>query len=470
MLPIKIRKVLSKYYLDFLNLGLLAFLSPLYFYKLDSLSLVSWDEAWYGAIARSILERGSIFILWWNGNVYSDHPPAGFWMIALSQLLLGANEFGTRAGSAVFALFGLLLTYLLGRKLFSKTVGFASAVALSSAYWYIYRARSGNLDIFLTVFFIATFYVAVKSVKNAKCLIPFACSFALLILTKSVIPLTIIPSLVIVFYGSKLKLQDYKKPVFIFLLVALPWFISQRLFSPDGLSKYFLIGAPGIGRETDYLKNFKQIKDYLHFGVGKWFWPGILGVLGGLFTFNRGLLAISVFCLCFFAPFILSSQGQLWHLIPLYPFMILAFFGFSETLSKLLIEKMFKKYQKILRVLLIAGLLGFSFYFSAIQIRRSWYEFIDIPKYFSDEAILSKKARQFPYDFYIDGSDFTPVAVFYSHKDVSKIWDEGLTPLFASGKKFVLITYQWRLDKFHTPKDSYEIIASDRDKILIIRK
>lgn len=465
----KIRTLLTKYYQDFFNLILLAFLSPLYFYKLGSLSLVSWDEAWYGAIARNILERGSIFILWWNGNVYSDHPPAGFWIIALSQLLFGANEFGTRLGSAIFALVGLFLTYLLGRELFSKTVGFASAVALSSAYWYIYRARSGNLDIFLTVFFIATFYFAVKSIKNAKYLIPFACSFGLLILTKSVIPLTIIPSLLIIFFGSKLKLQDYKKPVFIFLLVALPWFISQRLFSPYGLSKYFLIGAPGIGRETDYLKNFKLIKDYLHYGIGKWFWPGILGVLGGIFSFNRGLFAISVFCLSFFAPFALSSRGQLWHLIPLYPFMILAFFGFSETLGKLVIEKILRKYQKILGVLLTAGLLGFSFYFSAIQIRRSWYEFIDIPKYFSDEAILSKKAGKFPYDFYIDGPDFTPVAVFYSHKDVNKLWEQGLVPLFESGKRFILITEQWRLDKFHIPKTSFEIIAKDRDKILLIR-
>lgn len=470
MLAKKTRFFLGKYYWDLTNLTLLAFLSPIYFYKLGSLSLVSWDEAWYGAIARNILERGDPFILWWNGSIYSDHPPAGFWMISLFQSIFGVDEFGTRVGSAVFAILGLFLTYLLGRELFSKTVGFISAVALSSTYWYIYRARSGNLDIFLTVFFIATFYLAVKSAKNPRFLVPFACVFGLLILTKSVIPLTIVPALVIIFYGSKLKLQDYKKPVFIFFLVTFPWFISQRIFSPYGLTKYFLIGAPGVGQETEYLKNFKQIKEYLHFGVGKWFWPGVLGVLGGLISFNRGLLAISAFCLFFFAPFAFSSKGQLWHLIPLYPFMILAFFGFSELIGKLVIEKLFKSYKKVFGVFLIVGLLGFSFYFSSIQIKRSWYEFIDIPKYFSDEAILSKKAREFPHDFYIDGADFTPTAVFYSHKDVNKLWEGGLAPLFESGKKFVLITHQWRLDKFNIPKESYKIIASDRDKILIVRE
>lgn len=460
----------KKYSKDFFNLFLLSFLSPLYFYNLDNLSLVNWDEAWYASISRSILERGNIFILWWNGNIYSDHPPAGFWVISLFQLIFGANEFGTRAGSAVFALIGVLLTYLLGRELFSKTVGFTSALALSSTYWYIYRGRSGNLDIFLTVFFIAAFYFAVKSAKNARFLIPFSFSLGFLILTKSVIPLTILPALFIIFYGSKLRLEDLKKPVLIFFLVTLPWIIAQRFFSPYGLTKYFLIGAPGVGQETEYLRNFKQIKEYLHFGVGKWFWPGVLGVFGGLISFNRGLLAISVFCLSFFTPFALSEKGQIWHLIPLYPFMILGFFGLWEHIGKLAIEKIFKKYRKVLRAVLSLSLIGFCLYFSWIQIKRSWYEFIDIPGYISDEAILSKKAGTFPYDFYIDGADFTPVAVFYSHKDVNKLWEGGLAPLFESGKKFVLITHQWRLDKFDIPKDGYEIIAADRDKILVIKK
>lgn len=467
---IKIRNFLSKFYLDFLCFFLLFLLSPLYFFNLDNLSLVSWDEAWYGAIARNISEGGDPLVLWWNGNVYADHPPAGFWVIALFQSVFGINEFGTRVGSAVFGMMGLFLTYLLGRELFSKTVGLISALALSSTYWYIYRARSGNLDIFLTVFFIATFYFAFKSLKNAKFLVPFAVSFGLLLLTKSVIPLTIIPSLLIIFFGSKLKFQDTKKAVFVFLLVTVPWFAALRLHAPNSLSKYFLIGTPGVGPEQDYLKNFNQIKEYLHFGVGKWFWPGVIGVVGGLVSFNRGLLAMSVFCISFFVPFVLSEKGQIWHLIPLYPFLTLGFFGFSENSGKIVIKKLFKRYEKVFTALLIAGLAGFSIYFSWMQIKRSWYEFIDIPRYFSDEAILSKKAGQFPYDFYIDGADFTPVAVFYSHKDVNKLWEGGLEPLFETKKEFVLITHQWRLNKFNIPAQSYEIIATDRDKILVIRK
>lgn len=460
----------QKYKLDLLVLSLLSLLFPLYFYKLAQSSLVSWDEAWYGAIARNILESGNLLFLSWNGSIYSDHPPAGFWIIALFESIFGVNEFGVRIGSAIFGLLGLYLTYLLGRQLFSKTVGFASALALSSTYWYLSRARSGNLDVFLTVFFILTFYLAVKSAKNPKFLIPFSISFGLLILTKSLIPLTIIPALIIIFFGSKIRFKDIVKSSGIFLAVTIPWFAAQYLFDLGAFYKYFKTGTPGVNEPQNYLLNFKQIKEYLHFGVGKWFWPGALGVLAGPLTLRKNLIVLSVFCLSFFAPFILSEKGQIWHLIPLYPFMILSFFGFLEVFSGLIIRKIFKKYQKKLNVLVLIGLLGFSFYYSKMQIQRSFYEFIDIPKYISDEAILSKQAGLSPYNFYIDGSDFTPAAVFYSHKKVGKIWEEGLKPLFETEEKFILITHQWRLDKFNIPKNQYELLATDRDKILVVRK
>lgn len=465
----KLLNFFSKFKLDFLNLGLITLLSPLYFYKLAQSSLGNWDEAWYAAIGRNILESGNILTLWWNGRIYSDHPPTGFWIIAIFESIFGANEFGARIGSAIFGMFGLYLVYLLGKEIFSKTAGLLSAIALSSTYWYIYRSRSGNLDIFLTVFFVLTFYLAIKSSKNKAYLFPFAASLGLLILTKSVIPLTIIPSLIIIFWKSKTRIIDLIKPAIVFGLLTLPWFIAQYLYAPRAFFQYFLIGTPGVGKETNYVENFKQIKEYLHFGVGKWFWPGVLGVLAGPLILNKYLIALSFLCLCFFAPFVLSEKGQLWHLIPLYPFMVLAFFGFTENFSKIIIQKFLKKYQRLFKILVSVGLVIFCLYISQMQIKRAWYEFIDIDKYITDEAILSQKAGQYPYKFYIDGTDFTPVAVFYSKKDVNKVWEDGLVSLFDSDEKFVLITEQWRLDKFNITSDKYELIAKDRDKILVVR-
>ena len=78
---------------------------------------------------------------------------------AIKILLLGISEFAARVPSAILGMLTLFVTYLLGKELFNRAVGFSSALALSSASWFLYRARSGNLDVFLTFFFVLTIFI-----------------------------------------------------------------------------------------------------------------------------------------------------------------------------------------------------------------------------------------------------------------------------------------------------------------------
>lgn len=222
-----------------------------------------------------------------------------------------------------------------------------------------------------------------------------------------------------------------------------------------------MIGFPGAEVKTDYLDNLKLAKEYLHNGIGKWFWPGIFGIFAGLFLRQKRFYILSTFFVIFITPFLFSNKGHIWHLIPLHPFMILAFFGFFYVV----LEKICKK--KIIVSLIIFAI---GLYFSLLQMRQIWYQFVDIPAYVSDEAILSREAEKYAQDFYIDGGDFGPSAVFYSGgKHVSKVWEGGLPELFETPKPFVLITHQWRLDKYKIEKKRYKVLKSDRDKILVIK-
>src|SRR3989344_3448319 len=311
-------KLLTKHRLDVLFIALILLTFPLFFYKLGNVSLTSFDEAWYADIARNINISGDLFNLRWNGNPYYDHPPAGFWFIAAGMKIFGENEFGARAASSTFGLVGLVFLYLLGKEIYNRYAAFLSAIATSSAYWFLFRARAGNLDVFLTVLFIISFYLAFKAAKNKYFLIPLAISLSLLLLTKSIVPLTIIPALVIIFWGRKLKFSYVLNSFFIFLFLPAIWFLFHYFTYEKFIDKYFGIGLPGYGKQTDYLGNFLLIKEYLHNGVGKWFWPGVVGIVAGLLTLKRGFLALSVFCLSFFAPFMLSEKGHIWHLVPLF--------------------------------------------------------------------------------------------------------------------------------------------------------
>jgi hypothetical protein len=444
-------------------LVLLALLSPLFFYKLGQSSLTSFDEAWYADISRNILGGGNLFHLSWNGNVYSDHPPFGFWLTSISFLLFGVSAFSARVASAGAGMLTLVLTYLLGRELFkSKYVGVLSAVALSSANWFLFRARSGNLDSVLTMLFTLCLYLAVLSLRKKSALPWLGLALACLFLTKSVVPLTILPALAVVFIGERgFSKRDFVVP---FLIAVTPFFIWVG-FQGVGLGQfvrhYFEIGAPGVKADGNFYGNLRQSKDYLYFSIGRWFWPCILALVAGGLTFRKKFLVLSVSFFSFVVPFVFSSRGQIWHLVPLSPVMILSFVGFSYTLARKI-----PQFGRSALVLLGVVTLWLSF----VQLRRNRREFIDIPAFVSDEEILSSKARNYPYRLYIDG-DFLPAAVFYSEKNVKQIvWKGEMAQIFLGTEPFLLITEEWRLKEENILPQVYEIIGVDRDRMLVLKK
>lgn len=461
-------KLLSRYRLDVFFLTLLSLTIPIFFYKLGQSSLVSWDEAWYGAIAHNLLLDGDFLNLSWGDNAYVDHPPFGFLLMAFLMKIFGEGEFWVRFSSAILGFLSLIIVYLLGREIFNKWVGFASSIALSSAFWFLFRARSGNLDITLTFLFLLTLFLAFKASREKKYLVWVSVSLTALFLTKTLVPFVIIPALLLIFWRSRVNIKDLIIPLLVFIFFVGGWFLYQIMKDQNFMNYYSKIGLPGVRVQTNYLENLLLAKEYLHSGIGKWFWPGIASIALGFFLFQKRFLVLSVFCLIFFFPFILSEKGQIWHLIPVYPVMILLSFGVYFFLAKKALNILpFKLIRR--KVFIVVPMLVVAFYFSFFQIRQAWYQFIDIPAFVSDEAILSREAGKYPYQFYIDG-DFLPAAIFYSGKPSEQISATILKAVFDEENLFVMITGQWRLDAAEIPKSRYEILKSDRDRILILKK
>lgn len=450
--------------IDIVLCGLLFLTLPLFFYKLGQSSLVSWDEAWYAEIARNILKTDDFLNLTWSGEPYYDHPPAGFWATSIAFKLFGVSEFSARFMQALSGFGSVLVLYFLGREMFSKTVGFAAALSLPSAYWFLYRARTGNLDNFLTFFFLLTLFLALKAARDNRFLIPFSLSVSFLFLTKSMVPLVILPSLFIIFLGhERTRLRDMIIPFLIFVVLVGGWSGHQHQVNKDFWPRYFSIGLPGVqSQNVDLESNVKQAKLFLHEGVGKWFWPGVASLVLGPLFLQRRFFVLSAFFIAFAIPFVFSQRGGIWHLIPLHPVLILSFFGFSYVVLKRIVKR---------EIIVTVCLLLVSLYVVNLQVKRSWYEFIDIPAYVSDEAILSREAVKYPQELLIEGSDFRPTAVFYSGKNVpQRVYAGDLPKLFAENRDFLMITYQRELDREGVPSDSYEILETDRDKILVLNK
>ncbi|MDO8551656.1 MAG: glycosyltransferase family 39 protein [bacterium] len=434
---------------------------PLFFYKLGQTSLLSWDEAWYGSIAKNILQSGDWLNLVFNNEPYYDHPQAGFWLIAMAIKLFGPSEFVVRLPSALSGLACLFLVYSVGKELFGKSVGFFAALSLPTSFWFLLRSRSGDLDIFLTMFFLLSLFLAIKTVKNKYYFYPLVFSLFFLLLIKSVVPFVIFPVLLLIFWNKgAIRYKEFWISLAAFLVLFGGWINMQIDLHPDFLKRYLSIGLPQVKAQSSYSANFALLKEYLHNGIGKWFWPSILSLFLSLFWRQRRFYILSLFFIIFLLPFIFSPRGQIWHLIPLYPFMILALFGFTYVFVNKITTS---------RRLAILTLLFVFLSLSFRQIRQVWYQVVDLPAYITDEAKLSQEAGKYPYPFYIDG-DFLPAAAFYSEKKVNQTRNFGLPSLFQNDKPFLLITYDRELENLKAYKDQYQVLKTDRDKVLILRK
>ena len=199
----------------------------------------------------------------------------------------------------------------------------------------------------------------------------------------------------------------------------------------------------------------------MHNGIGNIFIYGFLALVSGLLFFRKKYFPLAIFIATFLFPFTFSNKGHIWHLIPLYPFWILSFFGILEIiLNKLKIKGVFR----FLTMSVIFILILFS------QIKRNWYEIINVPTYISDLEILSTKSREFNYPLLLD-VDAVPEVLFYSDKDsVERTYGRGdLRNKFNQANQFLLITRDWRLDEESIMSNEYTVITKDRDKVLILK-
>src|SRR2546428_364345 len=72
------------------------------FYRLGAVPLLDDpNEAEYAEVAREMVETGDWISPQLNYALFLNKPPLAYWLIALSDLAVGTNEFAARLPSAV---------------------------------------------------------------------------------------------------------------------------------------------------------------------------------------------------------------------------------------------------------------------------------------------------------------------------------------------------------------------------------
>ena len=140
-----------------LQIVVLAIISfAIFFLNSGGWDLWNPDEPRYAQVAKEMMESGNWILPHHNNKVYPDKPPVFFWLIALSSMVKGeVTSFSARLPSALAAVLGVFLTYLLGSKLYNARAGFISALVLTTTVEYFWQGRRANIDMTLTLFFLS---------------------------------------------------------------------------------------------------------------------------------------------------------------------------------------------------------------------------------------------------------------------------------------------------------------------------
>ncbi|MEX0678286.1 MAG: glycosyltransferase family 39 protein [Pirellulales bacterium] len=134
------------------QLLLAAIAGLMFFVNLGATHLWDVDEAIFSQAAKEMHQRGDAVVPYFNGQVFPDKPALMYWLMIGAYELFGPTEFAARFWSAVFGIGSVLLTYRLGRLVFSPPVAFWSGLILATSLNFTVVARAATPDSFLVFF------------------------------------------------------------------------------------------------------------------------------------------------------------------------------------------------------------------------------------------------------------------------------------------------------------------------------
>lgn len=357
----------------------------IYFINLGQWDLWSPDEPRYAEVSREMVNRGDWILMHRNGHLYTDKPPLFFWAIAVSSFLWqGFSPFSVRFPSALFGTLTVLLTYFIGKKLYSSRTGFLSGLILATAFEFAYLSTRGNIDATLTFFTTASLFCFLqwheygreekfrpRSLRSLS-IYGFYISMAFATSVKG-LPGLILPLLVSLVYLAVQK--DWKgirrmkllPGMALFLIVVLAWYLPAvsrggSVYLRETLFKHsmdaFAKGWTHVHPFYFYLYTFPV--EFLPWFL---FLPG--AIVYGFFKETIGKRKEFLFAFVWFAViflfFSISKGKRGLYLLPLYPAASLMVGKFWEDAISTSMERFRREWISIplyglMAVILVAGL------------------------------------------------------------------------------------------------------------------
>ena len=138
----------------------------LYLFISTRTTLWDRDEPRYARVTVEMVESGNYLVPTFNGESWLDKPVFMYWLMSLPVRIFGPAEFACRFFSAIGIAVTCLLTFLIGRQLFSVKAGLWSMVILASSFMILTAGTSAIADALLLPFIVAVMMFFIKAANT----------------------------------------------------------------------------------------------------------------------------------------------------------------------------------------------------------------------------------------------------------------------------------------------------------------
>lgn len=433
------------------------------FFGLGVNHLIEFDEGIYALVAKNILKTGDWFTLHWRlSSPWFDKGPFYLWFTAVFIKIFGLTSFSVRLTSALLGVLGIISVYLLGNKLYSRTVGFLSSIILASSVGYLSYARLGMLDVPNAALNSLSLYFLVSALDQPIFWYPAAAVLGLGFLNRQLLAFLGLASFFLFCITKKDRpLINRKKlvgPALVFLVIVLPWHLVESWkFGKDFWEVYFFHQT--LSRFSQTIEG-KYAPFFWYLTVAKvhlriWFPVFLLALFYAFYKAFRKEASsrlLLIWVVLTFVAFTLAKSKLIWYIMPLYPPVAIITARFLQaTIEKLKFRNFF-----IGVILLTAVFYNFKNW-SKIEPRDFNYDQAKLIEY-KNNADPKAPLLAVGYSY--------SVSQFYSLVEVTPIPKEEMRGFFeALNYKYAIITLG---DLNSLPdKGQYRIIYSIGDGALI---
>jgi len=225
---------------------LAGFCAFLFFYGLGAFGLIGADEPRYAQVAREMLDRHDWITPILNGRPWLEKPPLYYWQAMLVYSVLGVGDVAARVPSAIDATLLVLAVYLFFRR-FRRGVEIDAALITASCAGIIGYARAASTDMPLAAAFgigMLAWWAWRESGRRIYIAL-FYLFIALATLAKGPVAPFLAAVIIILFAAMTREWRIIARTlwlpgIFLFLAVALPWYVAVDLRNPQFFREFIL--------------------------------------------------------------------------------------------------------------------------------------------------------------------------------------------------------------------------------------